>query len=117
MQRGVERERGVAFGEHEAVAVGIVGPAPRERAGEERGEDVGDREARADMADVRAPRLLDHDTPDPIGEVVTRQRSFSIPRRSRTGSFVGKVVVSGPYASTAGWRSTGPRRPSSRRIR
>jgi hypothetical protein len=53
-ERGVERERRVSFREHEAVAVGIVGIGDAQDAAVERRQDVGDRQRRADVADVRA---------------------------------------------------------------
>ena len=51
-QRRVERERRVALREDEAVAVGVVGAGSAQHVPVERGEDVGDRQRRADVADV-----------------------------------------------------------------
>ena len=58
-ERRVERRRGVALAEHEAVAVGVVGLArvDAQDAEVERGEDVDGRELAAEVAQ---PGLVDH---------------------------------------------------------
>ena len=68
VQRGVERERRVALREHEPVPAGIVGADAAQNAAVEDRDEVGDRERRADVAHVRALRLLQHDASDLAGE-------------------------------------------------
>ena len=66
-QRRVDREDRVAFADDETVAVRIIGVQPRKDPSVERRNDVGDRQRRADVPDVRPLRLLEDDAPDAGG--------------------------------------------------
>ena len=54
----------MALRQHEAVALGVVRARDPQHVLVERGDDVGDRERRADVADVRPLRLLEDDAAD-----------------------------------------------------
>ena len=71
VKSAVEGERRMTLRENEAVAVRIVRACVPERPGEEGGDDIRDRQARADVADVGAARLLDDHPPDSIGELAS----------------------------------------------
>src|SRR5712671_7760467 len=58
VQRRVERQRRMSLGEDKAVAVGGIGIADVHAAGVEGGDDVGDRQGRADVADPGTLGLL-----------------------------------------------------------
>ena len=59
VQRRVQRERGMALGEDEAVAVGVIVAVAAQHAAVQRRQHVGDRETRSDVPDARPERLLD----------------------------------------------------------
>ena len=61
-QSGVEREGGVAFGEHEAVALRIIGTGDMQDIRIEDGDDLGDRKGRRYVADMRPFGFFEYDT-------------------------------------------------------
>ena len=63
-ERRVDGQHGVALGEDEAVPLRIREVPDAQHPPIERGDDVRDRERRADVADPRALRLLEDDPPD-----------------------------------------------------
>jgi hypothetical protein len=72
MQCSVEREHGMALGQHEAVAVRITRVALGQDAAIDRRQEVGDRQSGADVADAGAHRLLQHDAPDALAQRLSR---------------------------------------------
>ena len=67
VQGGVHGQDRVALADDEAVAVRIIGVQRRKHPAIERRDDVGNRQRRADMPDVRPLRLLEDDAPDAGG--------------------------------------------------
>src|SRR5689334_9197422 len=83
MERRVEGERRVSLREHEAVAVRSCGIGDRECLPVEPGQDVRNRERRADVPDLRPIRLLDDDAPDRACELPRGVHAMLYRSRSR----------------------------------
>lgn len=77
MKRRVERECGVALGQHEPIAIGVDGVRLGDAGRKDRSDQIGDRQTRADVTDVSALGLLEDDPADVAGQQVGVDRDAS----------------------------------------
>src|SRR6185436_9141070 len=64
LESSVERQRGMALRENEAITLEIVGSGDKKHVAVQGRDDLRDAQRRPDVADLGALRLLDYDAPD-----------------------------------------------------